>query len=241
VQVTTMTEGGRVNAQSFEVAGIIDAGVKEMDSDLAHLSLAAGQQLLNTRKITRMSVLLRAGRDPYAFARSFNAAVESRFAHLRAVPVREHPFGELQRRSEQLLSVFRSFVVIIVVTIAGMSVLMTTMRATAERTREIGTLRAVGYRRRHIVALFTGEAALLAVAATAVGAGATLVLTALVNTLGITYSGGVLTEHIPLIVALVPGSYAFACAFLPSVAVVAAFVPAWRASRLNIPEALAET
>lgn len=86
-----------------------------------------------------------------------------------------------------LLAAFRSFVVVIVIAIAAMSVSMTMMRAVAERTREVGMLRSLGFLRRHVVALFLLEASLLALASCGVGAIAALALIAACNRSGISY------------------------------------------------------
>ena len=119
-----------------------------------------------------------------------------------------------------------------------MSVLMTMMKAVSERTREIGTLRSLGFLRRHVLALFMLEAALLAMLASAVGVILTLGATLAINHLGITYKGGMAVEAIPLAVQVVPGAYLFAVGFLSLVAMAAAIVPARRGARLAIPDAL---
>ena len=80
-----------------------------------------------------------------------------------------HKYAELYRRGMQVLGLYRTFVVLIVVAIAGMSVFSTMLKAVNERVREIGTLRSIGYRRRHIGALFTIEAAMLAGLASCLG------------------------------------------------------------------------
>lgn len=95
-----------------------------------------------------------------------------------------------------------------------MSVLMTMMKSVSERTREIGTLRSLGFLRRHIVGLFA------------------------LNGAGITYKAGVLSESIPLVVGVSPRAYVFGFVFLTGVAIAAALLPARRAARMGIPEAL---
>jgi putative ABC transport system permease protein len=57
----------------------------------------------------------------------------------------------------------------IAIVIGSIGMLNTMAMSVAERVREIGTLRAVGWRRRRIVGLVLGEALLLSIAAAAVG------------------------------------------------------------------------
>jgi ABC-type lipoprotein release transport system permease subunit len=66
----------------------------------------------------------------------------------------------------------------------------------------------------------------------------TVPLTFLLNHSGITYSGGIAAEPIPLAIAYVPVTYAITMALLSLMAVAAAILPANRAARMNIPDAL---
>jgi putative ABC transport system permease protein len=104
--------------------------------------------------------------------------------------------------------------------------------------REIGTLRSLGFRRRHVLALFTVESAVLAAVASGVGLAATWTLTRLINAAQVSYDGGVAATPIPLTVSLVPAACLFALVFLSGVAMLAALLPARRAARLGIPDAL---
>jgi putative ABC transport system permease protein len=126
----------------------------------------------------------------------------------------------------------------LVVVIAGMTVLSMMAKAVAERTREIGTLRSLGFLRRQIVSLFALEAALLAAVASAIGLAATASVTALVNAAGVIYDAGLMAQPFPLHIEYVPGTYLAAGAFLSAVAALAAVLPARRAVRAPIPDAL---
>ncbi len=238
VQLSATTASGRLNVAEVEVAGLYSAGLQELDARLAQLPLAQAQRLLDTTGVSRVVVGLSPGVDAASFATALTDAAAARGLPVTATRWQDHAVGELYRRGLDLLGVFRSFVVLVVVSIAALSVLMTMMKAVSERTREIGTLRSLGFLRRHVVTLFVLEAGWLAGLASIVGAAATLALTAAVNHLGVTYKAGILADAIPLAVRVVPGAYGFAVAFLSSVAMVAAVVPARRAARMVIPEAL---
>ena len=145
------------------------------------------------------------------------------------IPWDEHAIAELYRRTQSILSIYRNLVVLIVVAIADMSVLTTMLKAVNERVRDIGTLRSIGFRRRHVLGLFTTESALLAAVSSCLGFLATWVLVRLINGAGISYSGGVAATPIPLTVNVVPAACVFAVVFLSGVAVLAAILP--RAAR----------
>jgi putative ABC transport system permease protein len=218
--------------------GLIKAGLKELDARLLMMPLPLAQRLLNTTAVSRYTVLLAPGSDAHAFSRRLEHAAAERGLALRAMRWVDHSSGEVYRRGMELLGLFRAFVVVIVVAIAAMSVWMTMMRAVSERTREVGMLRSLGFLRRHVVALFLFEAGYLALASCVVGAVAAAVLIGLCNRSGVTYKAGILTDSIPLAIAVVPSVWLGAVVCLSGLALLATLVPARHAARMPIPDAL---
>lgn len=238
VQLTATTERGQLNVVEPKVVGLVSAGLQELDARLLMLPLPLAQRLTDTQKLSRIMVQLAPGVDAHAFGAALNDAALKQGVPVHALRWQDHRFGETHKRGMELLGLFRSFVVVIVVAIAAMSVLMTMMRAVAERTREVGMLRSLGFLRRHIVLLFLLEAGVLALVSCVVGALSTAVLSFAFNHSGISYKAGVATDPIPLGIAFVPSVWLSAVLFLSTVAMFAAFLPARRAARLSIPEAL---
>jgi putative ABC transport system permease protein len=107
-----------------------------------------------------------------------------------------------------------------------------------ERTREIGTLRALGMRRFDITSLFCVEGILLA----AVGGILGILLTGggalLVNQLNLSYVPPSSSDAVLLLVDIVPPVMASAFLFLGLLAAVAALLPARQAARMAIVDAL---
>ena len=133
------------------------------------------------------------------------------------------------------LRVVTGILTIILMAVVVIGILNTLAIAIRERTREIGTLRAIGMQRRKVLWLFVLESALLG----AVGAGAGALLAsgvaALLNAAGI-----VLPEAVQIFLAqerlrflLVPGTIAWDALLLASVTVLASIFPARRAARLR--------
>jgi putative ABC transport system permease protein len=102
----------------------------------------------------------------------------------------------------------------------------TMMESVRERTCEFAVLRTLGFSNLHVLAIIFAEALLLCVSASILG----LVLAAAAFPLAATYVG---TAILPLVVV---GS---GVAFAVGVATVSIMIPAWRAMRLNIIDALA--
>ncbi len=242
LQLAATTVSGQLNTVEPEVAGLFDAGLGELDARFLLLPLPLAQQLLDTDRVSFYTVALvgDAAAAP-AFALDLTRAAQARGLSLAATPWREHLFGELYRRTMDMLQVYRGLVVLVVVTIAGTSVFTTMLKAVNERIREIGTLRSLGFRRRQIMELFTIEGGLLAGVSCAVGLGLATVAAAAINLADLSYSAGLTSQPIPLTVSLRPDVVIVASVFLVIVAVAASFLPARRAARLAIADALGHT
>ncbi len=238
VQLVSTTVSGQLNAIEADVAGIVDGGLREQDLKYLAMPMPLAQRLANTDEVTYYSVALRDPSAARAFARDLDAAARARGVDVHSTRYVDHFMSEEYRRGQALLFGFRNLVGALVVVIAAMTVLTTMAKAVAERTREIGTLRSLGFVRRQIVALFALEAGILAAIASAIGLAVAVAVTVLVNAAGVTYDAGVLKQPFLLHLDLVPATWVAAAGFLSAVAALAAVVPARRAARARIPDAL---
>jgi putative ABC transport system permease protein len=223
------------------VSGLIDAGLKEADMRYILMPLALAQRLTNTQAISGYTIKLSDPDTTQAFIARTKQAASAAGIEVDVTPWNEHHLSDLYRRAMDLLSTWRTLVLAVVMTVAGMSVFNTLVKSIAERTREIGTLRSIGFRRKHIVAMFAWESALLALLSASVGLVLTVVFSFAIDHAGITYDGGVSADPIPLRIAFVPGTYLQAAVFLCAIAVVATLLPARRAAAMRIPDALGHT
>lgn len=238
LQLSSTTESGQLNVIDPTIVGLFDAGLKDVDGKFLHLPLEGAQRLADTEAVSMYAILLRDGDGRVPFMEDMRQAAAARGLDLDVMPWEAHPIADLFRRTDSILDIYRNLVILIVVAIAGMSVLTTMLKSVNERVREIGTIRSIGFRRRHVIWLFTFEAAILALVSSGVGLVATWVLTRVINSAHISYDGGMAATPIPLTVSLEPLACAFAITFLSGVAVLAALLPARRAARLGIPDAL---
>jgi len=240
VQLSAMTEPGRLNAIDPEIVGLVAAGFREIDERYVAMSLPAAQRLLDTKAVSMYSVKLADPATAAAVADRLRSAAAARGVDLDVGPWETHPLGDIFRRAMDLLGLYRSFIGTVAVIIAGMSVVNVLVKAVRERTREIGTLRSIGFRRRQIVLLFASEAALLGFAAVAVGSLFTLAASWFINHhANISYKAGMLAEPIPLRVSASPVTYVATGVLLIALAALAALVPARRAAAMKLPNALA--
>jgi putative ABC transport system permease protein len=148
----TTTVQGSVNALDVDVAGIIATGVPERDLYTLQLPLETAQELLRTKKISSLSVLYQdtSGAD----ARS--AAI----AHALGGKLCLQRWQELAPLYPQVVALYRNqFIVFgaIIGLIVFLGVAAMTLATIYERSREIGTLRAMGIPQAMVRRLFMLE------------------------------------------------------------------------------------
>jgi putative ABC transport system permease protein len=132
------------------------------------------------------------------------------------------------------LRVVTGLLVVILMIVVVIGILNTLAIAIRERTREIGTLRAIGMQRRKVRWLILLETALLGVAGTVAGAAAACLLGAGVNAIGIRLpeAAQVFLAQERLHFLLDPRAILSDVAFLAAITIAASLLPARRAARL---------
>lgn len=236
--VTATTEMAQVNAIDLNLVGLIDAGFREADKRALSMSLEDAQRLLDTKKITMIAVHLKSDDQGPAFIERFKTYVRDQKLDVDIIHWQDHKLAAYVKGGMQLLSVFRNLFMAIVVTIGVMSVFNTMMKSVNERTREIGTLRSLGFLRRELMFVFACEGFFLSLLACVVGFIATLVLSYLIGKLGFTYRAGVLSVPIMLRVKYAPVAWAVSALALSTLATVTAWFCARKASRMVIADAM---
>jgi putative ABC transport system permease protein len=128
-----------------------------------------------------------------------------------------------------------SILTLVLMVILAVGIANTTWIAVRERTREIGTLRALGMQRRDILVVFMLESLILGALGALAGTLLGVAIAAGLNTLGLPVPAAVqlflMASELRLAVA--PGHLARIIALVAVVAAAAAYVPARRASRLR--------
>ncbi len=237
-QFSTSTARGQTNALSATMVGAVNAMYREIDERFVMAPIEWVQRLYQTDAITAYSVLLNDSSKAPQFISAFNQFAADKQLPLTSANWKDHREGEMYRRTMNLLAIFRNFVVTILVAITGLSVFNTFLKTVKERTREIGTLRSIGFSMRSLLAVFGMEAAMLCLLGTTAGAILAVTLTALLNHSGIMYKAGLLADPIPFHLAFALEYYITSAAFLIGVSVFAAVFAAAGTTRARIAENL---
>ena len=229
------TVDGGFNALDVEVAGIFEGGLQAYDDWVLKAPLGVGRELLQWPNCHRVVVLLHDTEATDRVAASLRADFASRPLELktwRALAVFHNQVVALFRRELDVIKV-------IIATIVVLSIANTMSMSVLERTREIGTVMAMGATPGRVIREFLLEGVILGVmggvGGLVLGAG----IAALITQVGIVFPSP-------------PGStrpYIGGCDFVPSVAAfafglavasaaAAALYAARRAAKLEVAEAL---
>ena len=233
-----VTADGALNGIDVDVVGIVTTGFKEMDDRLLKITLPAAQRLLQSRRVTNLVI----GLDSTDNTDRVYAAMRPRLAGLgQQVAIKKWiELATYYRQVRLLMSGIFVFLGVIVFFMVVMSSANTLMMSMFERTREIGTMLAMGTPRSWLVGLFLLEAVLTGVLAAVAGVATGSILGLLVNRAGILLPpppGN--TAGMPLRVLHEPSLMVAAGLLVIVTLALASLMPALRASRLRIVEALA--
>ena len=229
------TTAGSLNAIDVTVTGIVSSGIADIDKRLAMVDLTTAQQLLVSDKVSYLSVYL----DDLDHSDAVGAAWRAQYA------------GKLEIRTWLDQAIFYQsvkglynrifgFLGVIVLVIVLFAITNTLSMAVLERTREIGTLRAMGTTPGEVTRLFTLEGTVLG------GGGAAL---------GMALAGGIAmallvlgiqmppppgrTGGYPLVVVVSPAMYGAAALAITLLAALASLIVSRKAAKQSVVEALA--
>ncbi len=237
VALLVTTPGGGINAVEAKVAGIFVSTNQAYDDSALRLPISLAQSLLRVKGAHVWLVLLNETEHTDGYLEQFRMRFPASMNKLEFVPWYQHAdfYNKTVALFSQQMNVLRLIIgCIIVLSISNMLVMNV-----LERTGEIGTLLAIGFKRNKILRLFTIEGLLLGLAGASFGLVVGYALAELISAIGIPmppppgmeegYTGKI---RVTLDVMI----NAFLIAFITTS--LAGLYPAWKASRLQIIDAL---
>jgi putative ABC transport system permease protein len=219
----------RIQATDYTVVGLFDAGGKAFESEI-WVDVNSLGAAMNRQSFT--SVLLRA-RDQASLEALSKRITDDQKLHLKAVAERTFYEDQQGLASGVLkgLAVFISFIMAVGAGFAGMN---TMYAAVARRTKEIGTLRVLGFGRFSILIAFMLES--LAIAIIGVGIGILLALP--LNFVSTGTSNWSTFSEIAFNFRVTPDLMLSALIFGVGIGLLGSLLPSIRASRFKIVDAL---
>jgi len=237
--VLTSTRPGSINALALKVRGVWESGEKAYDDRFLRVGLPEVQRLLDLEGGEVQSVVLLLDRTENTAA--VRADIE-RLIRERGLPLELKTWDDLALRYHQVRELFGRIFAVLTVIVSIMVVFGITNTMTMaifERTREIGTVMALGTRRRGVVSMFVLEGFVLGMLGAVAGVALGVLLAKAISAVGIQLppppgsTRGFLVQ-----IFVVPAVLAQAVQLSIVAATLASLYPAWRAARLNVVEAL---
>jgi putative ABC transport system permease protein len=219
----------RFASRDWTIVGVFDAGHTAFDSEI----WGDAEQMLQAFRRTGYSSLLFRLNDPAQFD-AVKSFIESD-PRLTLEAKREKRFyAEQSEALSKFISYLGTSISIIFSIGAVIGAAITMYASVASRTGEIGTLRALGFSRAAILVAFLGEALLLGLIGGIVGLAAASVMQAL----SISTTNFQTFAEIAFSFTLTPGIVIASLIFALAMGFVGGFLPAARAARMKIVDAL---
>jgi ABC-type antimicrobial peptide transport system permease subunit len=221
----------RFGKREWPIVGVFDAGSTGFSSEI----WGDATQLMPAFGRVAYSIVLVGLREP-GLLNAYKEALEAD-PRLQADVFRETVYYEKQSDMMRKFLTILGISLTIIFSLGAMIGAMITMySAVASRVPEIGTLRAIGFTRKSILAAFLLEAMLLGLLGGVAGVG----LAAGLSFVTFSTTNFQTFSELAFRFALTPRIMGMALGFSLVMGVVGGFLPAVRASRMNIVEALRE-
>jgi len=227
----TTTSAGSLNAIDVRIAGTFATGVRELDDRAVRMTLPAAQELLQSTKVEKLLV----------FLHETSRTEEVRSA-LAGPNVEIRSWSELASFYHQVVLLYNGifgFLGLLVCGVVVFSVANTIMMSILERTREVGTLVAIGTSRMRVWRMFFLEGLLTGVIGGVLGVVAGALIALLINRSNVMLPPPPgFTVGYPLHILLESRALVLVFAISLTTATASAILPALRASRMRIVDAL---
>ena len=219
----------RIQTTDYTVVGIFESGGKAFESEVW---VDVNSLASTTKRDSFSSVLLRA-KDQNALAALSKRITDDPKLHLKALSERTF-YEDQQGIASGLLKGLAVFIALIMAVGAGFAGMNTMYAAVARRTKEVGTLRVLGFGRLSILIAFILESVAVALIGAAIG----ILLTMPLNFVSTGTSNWATFSEIAFNFRVTVDLMLMALIFGGIIGFIGSLLPSIRAARLRIVEAL---
>jgi putative ABC transport system permease protein len=224
-----------LNTLDLEVVGVFQSFSKDFDARAVRIPLAAAQTLLDTAGVNTLVLSLKETGATATVVQRLRESLDPGQLEVKAW----HELSDFYEKTvdlyERQFGVLRLIILVMVLLSVANSVNMTVM----ERVGEFGTMMALGNRRRHAFRLIVVEGALLGLAGSLLGVVVGVAVAAAVSAVGIPMPPPPNADlGYTARIQIVPQEVALAFLVGMTATVAASVLPAWRATRTPVVDAL---
>ena len=236
VVLLTNDKEGKVSALDAKVGGVFHTAVKAYDDVSLRTPISLARKLMRAEGSHQLLVLLDRTENTDAVTATLRRMIPEQTG-LQLVPWLD--LADFYKSVVDLFSAQTAFVRSIIAVIIIMSISNTLVMSVMERTSEIGTMMALGFRGRRIMQLFVSEGFIIGLSGGILGTLIGYGLALLISRIGIPMPPAPGMDEGFVASIRVTWHIALSGFFVAVVsAVLASLYPAWKASKLNIVDAL---
>lgn len=237
-QFITNTEAGSIDGATFTLVGIFETVVKDYDDRAMRINLEAAKGLIqNKDQVHSLTVLLNHTEETDGVKQALEKQFSEKGFSIEVIPWEDYAL--YYRQSRDFLRKVYLAIQIIIGVIFLMSIANTINMTISERTREYGTMMAMGNDRAIIFSVIFLEATFLGLIGSTIGITIGIVASKIISSIGIVMPPPPqgTSEYIALI-SLSPALVLMAGLTSFTATLASAIIPAIRASRMKIIGAL---
>lgn len=235
--VLVNTLAGQANALDITVGHTFNTGNAGSNDKFAYMPLALARTLLDGEgRADRLTILLDDAAQTLPMQSHLLRKIRDAGFDVEIQTWRD--LSDFYNQVRGMFDMIFGFIFLIVLTVVIMSVANSMGMTVVERTREIGTLRAIGLKRAGFVRLFTTESMLLTLLGCALGLAITVAVRWGINLANVSYTPPNSASPVPLLISLDVARVSFTFVLMGVVGTLAAYLPARRAAKKLIIDAL---
>ena len=227
-----------MNAINFRLTGVATTGSQAWDSVFVKLPLDAVQTLLDVKSVENMVILLKDTDNTQNVASKLKKLFKE-----KNLPLEIKTWDQLATFYHKVVTLFGGIfnvVRMIIIIVVFFSIANTMTMSVFERVTEIGTIRAIGTKKSGIIKLFITEGIVVGVIGGLLGVVFGILAAEIIN-----LAGGIPMPPPPgrsvgfvSQILIVPSILLFSVITMIITAVISSIYPAYKATKLNVVEAL---
>lgn len=188
LQLAGRTLDGDLNAVNLELGAEHTTGLQFLEDILVLVPFKKVQELLGTEGAESMSIYLKTGSPLLSFKKRLDEKLTRLPFKIDSYFYYDERINSVYLGTIGFLVVMGAFFVFLIGTAVSLTIVNSLTMGIIERTREIGTLYAVGFKKRDVSKMFIYENLLLCLLAICAGAVLSFLFSAIVNSLNIRFT-----------------------------------------------------
>lgn len=188
VQLAARSFDNDLNAVNLDLGAEHTSGIELLEDSLVLIPFKKAQELLGTEGAESMSVYLKSDQDIKKFKAQLDADLQNVSSDFETYYYYDESINAIYMGTLGFLLAMGGFIVFLIGTAVSLTIVNSLAMGIIERTKEIGTLRAVGFQAKDIKQIFIAENLMLCFVAIFIGVILSSLISAVVNGLNIRFT-----------------------------------------------------